>query len=123
MKYYFTKELYNKEALLKAAYCFTDVAYVHLDADEQNYIVDIKLKGENKESKITELDFQNEILAQMVRQNISKETKNVRELMIARAFSSTIIENHECVNSVSEDNSELSQDEKDILMDWFEKYE
>lgn len=123
MRYYFTKELYNKEALLKAAYYFTDIAYVHLDADGQNYIVDITLKDENEGLKITELDFQNEILAQMVRQNVSRETKNVRELMIARAFSSTIIENHEYVKSVSEDSSELSQDEKDILTDWFEKYE
>ena len=30
----FNKELYSKTALIKAAYNFTDKAYVHLDSDD-----------------------------------------------------------------------------------------
>ena len=33
--YKFKKELYSKIALLKAAYSFTDKAYIHLDADDE----------------------------------------------------------------------------------------
>lgn len=35
----FSRDLYSKIALLKAAYNFTDKAYVHLDADEKSYYV------------------------------------------------------------------------------------
>lgn len=118
MRYNFTKQIYDKDALLKAAYSFTDKAYIHLDADEENYIVYIEAK--NNENLINEKEFQNEILAQMVRKKIAEQTKTVRELMIARAFSSTIIDNnanqlqYECSNDIEAD---------DILLDWFEKYE
>ena len=30
----FSKELYSRTALIKAAYNFTDMAYIHLDADD-----------------------------------------------------------------------------------------
>lgn len=123
MKYYFTKELYNKEALLKAAYHFTDIAYIHLDSDEKNYIVNIEMKSDAKSANISELDFQNEFLAQMVRQNVSNRTKNVRELMIARAFSSTIIENNALDWDRPLEDTLSDVDENDILVDWFEKYE
>jgi hypothetical protein len=33
----FNKELYSRVALIKAAYNFTDVAYLHLDADDKYY--------------------------------------------------------------------------------------
>ena len=123
MRYFFTKELYNKEALLRAAYSFTDIAYVHLDADKDNYIADIEMKEAVEPDKITELDFQNEILAQMVRENISKQTKNVRELMLARAFSSTIVTSKSCTNYNCADNINEDIGKSTILMDWFEKYE
>ena len=35
--------------------------------------------------------FQNEMLAQMIRDDIREKTKNIRELILARAFSSTLI--------------------------------
>ena len=36
----YNKELYSKIALIKAAYNFTDRAYVHLDADKKYYYHD-----------------------------------------------------------------------------------
>ena len=35
----FNKELYSKTALIKAAYNFTDKAYVHLDSDDKYYLL------------------------------------------------------------------------------------
>lgn len=115
MKFYFNKEIYSKEALLKAAYNFTDRAYMHLDIDNENYVVVIEMKG--KESNISEKEFQNEMLAQMVRLNVQKRTKNVRELMLARALASTVIEKNQIEEACQE------EDIDDILQDWFEKYE
>lgn len=119
MKFYFTKQIYDKEALIKAAYRFTDNAYIHLDVNEDNYIVTIEAKGTN--NIVNEQEFQNEILAQMVRTKISNQTKTLRELMIARAFSSTVIDNSHYEPLCDECNEEASLDS--ILVDWFEKYE
>lgn len=44
----YNRELYSKIALIKAAYNFTDRAYVHLDADEQYYYVSLNAKMRKK---------------------------------------------------------------------------
>lgn len=43
-KFQFHRDLYSKSALIKAAYNFTDRAYIHLDADETYYYVQIAAK-------------------------------------------------------------------------------
>ena len=53
-----------------------------------------------------------------VRINVSQRTRNVRELILARAFSSTVIEE----NAV-EPPPEIELDINDVLTDWFEKYD
>ncbi len=112
----FSKEVYNKEAVLRAAYAYTDRAFVHLDANEKEYLVTIRKK--QSDSEIEEAEFQNEVLAQMVRQYVRNNTKNVRELMLARAFASTLIEEEPMFES---DASNYNI--KEILTDWFDKYE
>lgn len=112
----FSKEMYNKNALLKTAYSFTDKAYIHLDVDEQYYLVKITSKSED--ICISENDFINEMLAQTVRLVINKKTRNVRELILARALSSTLIE-----DTIENNDHDEDFDIEDILKDWFEKYE
>ena len=116
MKFRFVKEIYSKEALLKTAYRFTDIAYLHLDMDEEYYYVTIELKC--YDTTISEKDFQNALLAEMVRLCVSHQTKSIRELILARAFSSTIIE-----KSPIEQPPENDYTINEILTDWFEKYD
>ena len=116
MQFTFKKDLYHKSALLKAAYNFTDRAYIHIDANDDYYIVDIEMK--NEYLQISEKDFQNEMIAQMVRLDIQSRTKRIRELTLARALSSTVIEDTQIEEPVAEN---INID--DILQDWFEKYE
>ncbi len=116
MNYRFSKEIYSKEALLKSAYRFTDIAYLHLDVDQEYYYVTIELK--NNDKVISEKDFQNILLAEMVRLCVSNKTKNIRELVLARAFSSTIIE-----EIPKEQPPENDFNINEILTDWFEKYD
>lgn len=70
----FNKELYSKTALIKAAYNFTDKAYVHLDSDDKYYYVTLDMKESGKE-EISEHEFENEMLAQSVRHEIYNQTK------------------------------------------------
>ena len=57
----YNRELYSKTALIKAAYNFTDRAYLHLDADKNYYYVSISTKDGQPE--VTDQEFENEILA------------------------------------------------------------
>lgn len=116
MRYQFSKEIYLKEALIKTAYGFTDKAYLHIDTDDKYYYVTIDPK--NNDISISEKEFHNNLLAEMVRINVSQRTRNVRELILARAFSSTVIEE----NAV-EPPPEIELDINDVLTDWFEKYD
>lgn len=118
MQLMFSKELYTKEALIKAAYHFTSNSYVHLDANEHFYIVDISPKSDNVASEF-ENDFKNEILAQMARIVVLKQTGHLRELLLGRALASTIIE------PVIEEQDQLEEDLPldIILQDWFDENE
>ena len=111
----FQKEIYPRTVLLKAAFNFTDRAYIHLDSDDKYYIADI----ENKDGKfdISEKEFINEMLIQAARYQVSRDTKNIRELIYARAMASTLIE-EESADSVEENES---VDMTEILKDWFDK--
>ena len=115
MKYIFKKELYSKTALLKAAYNYTDKAFVHLDADNDYYIVEIDMK--QGESPVLEKDFVNEMLTQSVRHEIYLQTKNIRELMLARALATTVITQQDLEQFVPDGTDEYNEDE--ILKDWF----
>lgn len=113
----YRRELYSKIALIKAAYNFTDRAYVHLDADEKYYYVLISAKDEQEE--IFDDEFENEILAQSARHEIYLQTKNIRELMLARAVAtSVVVPRNEDELLDSEIEHEFSEDE--ILKDWFD---
>lgn len=110
----FSKELYSKIALIKAAYNYTDIAYVHLDADDIYYYVSIENKNPGQE--INEQHFINEMLAQSVRHEIYQQTKNIRELLLARAMATSVI-----VENGIEENEEVNGlfSENEILKDWF----
>ena len=105
----YSKELYSKDVLMKAAYAFTDDVYVHLDCDNENYMVSATSKLDESEENIFN-KFENEMIAQ--------ETKNIREMIVARALSSTMVH-------LNEENvkDEESFDAKEISKSWFDKNE
>ncbi len=114
----YLKELYDKDVFIKACYALTDIAYLHLSADEKCYYVDIVSK--NNMDRIEELykKLENELIFQQTRKMVSSNTKPIRELIVARALASTIINEDskhvETEQSFSADN---------ILKDWFDEHE
>lgn len=110
----FSKELYSKIALIKAGYNFTDVAYVHLDADDNYYYV--TLESKHPEHNICEKDFLNEMLTQSVRHEVYQQTKNIRELLLARAMATSVIVDEQLIDDCEHDDSYT---EDTLLKDWF----
>ena len=100
--YKFNKELYSKEDLMKTSYRFIDDFYIHLDVDDQYYYVTIQSK---EDKKLKKEEFMNEMLVQQTRNIINKETRNIREMIYARAMASTLIQEEqvdveEVINSI-----------------------
>ena len=115
----FCKDLYSKSALIKAAYNFTDRAYMHLDSDEKYYTVRVELKSE--ENQVTEKDFINELLTQSVRHEVYLQTRNIRELLLARALATSVVVENTPDLAVLDEPEIFSEDE--ILKDWFENHD
>ena len=117
-QYRFSKELYPKVALIKAAYNFTDSAYIHLDADDNYFYVTIESKQSS--GVVSEKEFVNEMLTQSVRHEVYQQTKNIRELLLARAMATSVIVDDALID---EQDTGDSFEENDILKDWFDANE
>ena len=113
MEFRFSKTLYPKSVLLNSAYNFTDRAYIHLDESGENYIVHITSKDN---SQIEYREFENEMLAQAIRHEIYQQTKELRQLTVARAMASTLVEETPVLES-EEEHFDLD----DVMKDWFER--
>ena len=111
----FRKEFYSKIALIKAAYNFTDISYVHLDADENYYYVTILPKQSGQ--YVSEQDFINEMLTQSVRHEVYQQTKNIRELLLARAMATSVIVDENIIEDDEQQGDSFV--ENDILKNWF----
>ena len=114
----YKKELYPKIVIMKAAYHLLDRGYIHIDMDEDFYLVQITAKSSCSENDL-KLELDNEILAQAVRFYIYEQTHEIRDILVARAMASTII-NAEPEDDIPQENHELLDE---ILTDWFDKHE
>lgn len=123
MRIQYDKEFYSKEALLKAAYHFTDRAYVYLGVEDGSFFVDFTAKdGAQFDKEKLENEFKNELLAQVIHQTVSRETTVLRELLVARALSSTMVDEGISSDAVESPMTEDAQDELDaIAKDWFDE--
>ncbi|MDO5292358.1 MAG: His-Xaa-Ser system protein HxsD [bacterium] len=116
MKIKVNENVFSKENVIKASFEFIDDYYIEIDKENEYFIISISAKEKNNNISI-ESEFRNELVNQNVREKISKETSNVRELILTRALYSTYFEETE--DEISEEETkEFSIN--DIARDWFE---
>lgn len=113
--------LFCGEAVLKASYLFIDKYYVsstYTDTHEISITIEPKTG-----SDIANVDkeFSNELIAQMVRYNLSKSNKAMKELILGRALFSTCIDTAE-PESQPNDLPIRDYSLDDIAVDWFDVY-
>ncbi len=106
-------DLYSREAVLKASYAFTDDWYIHLDVDDGAYCISLRQKDGDETDELYAM-FENELIAQETRRVVTNRTKNLREMIVAKALSSTIIRED---GLPSEEDGQYNAEE--ILTDWF----
>ena len=85
------KSIYPLAAVLKAAYSFVGRAYIHIRDNINTWSVSLTSKSETS-GEIAAKEFENELLAQTVRLSVFRQTHAIRELLLARALSSTMVE-------------------------------
>lgn len=112
MQIKYKKELYTRNVLFKSCYKFTDVAYIHLDADDDYYIVEISSKNSNDTIDYS-LEFANQIIEEVNREIVAEQTKNIRQILFARSMASTVIYDED----IADIDTEV--EDKSAMKDWF----
>lgn len=111
--------LFCSEAILKTSYLFIDRYYIYTTyTDDHEISISIEPKNGNVLTNVDK-DFSNELIAQMVRYNLSISNKSMKELILGRALFSTCIDTAEpeCQN---DDTPLMDYSLDDIAVDWFE---
>lgn len=116
----FSKDLYSKEALIKASFQFTEKVYLYLYQDDDYYYAEVTPKDGVLPSNF-EHEFMNEMLSQTVHNMVSQQTSQLRSIIMGRALSSTMVLNEPEVTETSTENKSFDLDP--ILKDWFEQNE
>lgn len=117
------KHLYPAPALLRAAHRFIDQCYLHLSEQNDAWIVSVTSKDMEKPLGSIKDEFENELIIQSVRLSVYQRTRSIREMLLARAMSSSLMVDEQKAHEAYHE-SDISDDElKQILTDWFEKYE
>jgi His-Xaa-Ser system protein HxsD len=94
---YLDPRIYSREAILKASYWCTEMAFVQISpaSSDDKFVVHIALKqsaptlSNPQPTKIAELigEYCNSVLDFELRRQVSVETEAVRQLILAKAFS------------------------------------
>lgn len=113
MQIKYKKELYSINVLFKTCYKFTDNAYIHLDSDDQYYVVNISPKNSTDKTDY-KWEFSNQMIEEVNREIVTEQTKNIRQILLARSLASTVIYDDE----ISEIETDVS--DKSAMKDWFE---
>ena len=112
MQIKYKKELYSRNVLFKTCYKFTDNTYIHLDSDDTDFIVTISPKDSTDQSDY-DLEFSNQMIEEVNREIVTEQTKNIRQILLARSLASTVIYDDE----ITEIETDVS--DKSAMRDWF----
>lgn len=83
-------KVYGLNAVLKAAYWFTDRAFLHLQSGDGQKI-EVRLRAKEPGTDVDSLvgDFMKELLDQQLRETVAAETEGIRDLIFSHALSKT----------------------------------
>jgi His-Xaa-Ser system protein HxsD len=83
--------IYSKDAIFKCMYWYGDKFSVNISVEEESYKI-ILTPHENADIKLTDFrlyleKLERDIIDFNLRDIVTKETKNIRDLLVAKAFS------------------------------------
>ena len=119
------KGIYSKDVLLKTAFSFTERAYIHLEQNNEYWVI----QWTNKEDEdINPLEFEKELIAQQIRERLLVINSDIRKIVLARAYASSVIEladektNGNKIDVIDDGKQSLeTMDSEKILKGWFDE--
>jgi His-Xaa-Ser system protein HxsD len=108
-------KIFPKDIILKASYNFLDRGYFFFKYDmNENIILQFTKREDNiEEPKNIIADFSDELLSTLLRHNLEKENKEIREAIVTTAISNSLDVN----NFISMDTNQQEQNEIDFDKD------
>lgn len=103
--------VYPLEVLFRTCYAFTDRCYLFLSTSEASGVISVRFKQKLESCDLESVagEFSNELINQRVRLDIANETRAIRELIVAQAFTEAdLIDKSECEASYSDDPKGIS---------------
>jgi His-Xaa-Ser system protein HxsD len=85
----FDRNVYKLSAVKKAAYKYGSLFHIVIEETREATVVSLKPTATCRDSEEAAGQFCNEVLDQELREEIAAETKGVRDLLLAHAFSKT----------------------------------
>ena len=117
MELRFDKVLYDKCALLKTAYQFTDRAYLHLSQTDAQWCVSWIPKTN---CAIAPEEFENDLIYQMLRLQLAQESADIRRILLARSMASTLVELPPKGKGEPRATQTSKEEVQEILRGWYE---
>ena len=79
--------VHNLDSIFRSCYVFTDRCYLFLQRRGEQEIV-VEFRSKNTEVALREVigAFANELINQRVRSDVARETRTIREQIVAQAF-------------------------------------
>lgn len=122
--------IYPIDISMRAAYNYIDRAYIFFKEKKDGfYVVEFEKKDNFDINEITK-NFKNDLLHEKMREKISEKSKNIRELILARALHGLVLESKENLNEINlenekifsiEDTGSYKDDNEKIEKSWFQR--
>lgn len=113
--------LFCREAVLKASYLFIDKYFI-LPSYKQDHTISISIEAKDGNSTDgIDKAFGNELIAQMVRYNLAKSNRTMKELILGRALYSTCLDEAE-PDRFNDEIVSIEYSLDDIAVNWFDVY-
>jgi His-Xaa-Ser system protein HxsD len=119
------QKVYPLEVIYQTAYIYIDRCYVLLSRPEKDQIaVRLKAKPECPKATFDALvgEFENELLAQVLRRKVAMRTEGAREAIIHRALFSAMPESLDLALGDDDDDGDYLDDPLGIAVPWEEKF-
>lgn len=80
--------LYPEAAIFRTCYLYTDRTYIYMRTERANeLIIEFRAKRGKEDLASVVGEFGNELINQRIRLELSSETQQIREMIVAQAFS------------------------------------
>ena len=114
-------DVYGMDAIFRACYWLTERCYVYLAPPEGN-LIEVTLVAKEGGVPLTDRltwDFLNDLVDQRLRIDINRETRTIREMIVAQAFAETdLIDNRGRIVSEASEASQSRHDDPEGIQTW-----